>query len=351
MNRNANVAVLGAVTLISLSLASCASSTGGTSTAGGTAAADGGKCVTGPVKVGIIPKLGTDPYMVTVKKAAEAAAAKDGSTVIYTSPSDATGAAQIPFVNQLISQNVDAIMISGSDLNSTSAALAKAKAQGIKVVSWDSDIAPESRGFFINQADTKKIGDQMLTSMAKMMNNEGEFAILSSTQTAVNQNAWIASMKDKLAKDPAYAKMKLVTVAYGEEKADVNAQKAKELVQAYPNLKGIIIPAGIGLPAAAEALSQSGDLGRIKITGLAPVTLISQYIKTGDVQAIWWNVGDLGTLAFKTSELYAQCKIKPTPGSTYSVDGLGTFKVGDNGVVLLGEPTIVTPENLSKFPF
>ena len=66
--------------------------------------------------------------------------------------------------------------------------------------------------------------------------------------------------------------MKLVTVAYGEEKADVNAQKAKELVQAYPNLKGIIVPAGIGLPAAAEALSQSGDLGRVKITGLAPVT-------------------------------------------------------------------------------
>ena len=68
--------------------------------------------------------------MVTVQKAVEAAAAKDGSTVIYTSPSDATGAAQIPFVNQLISQSVDVIMISGSDLNSTSAALAKAKAGG-----------------------------------------------------------------------------------------------------------------------------------------------------------------------------------------------------------------------------
>jgi rhamnose transport system substrate-binding protein len=35
--------------------------------------------------------------MVTVKKAGEDAAAEDGSTVIYTSPSDATCAAQIPF--------------------------------------------------------------------------------------------------------------------------------------------------------------------------------------------------------------------------------------------------------------
>ena len=101
-----------------------------------------GKCVEGPIKIGLIPKLGTDPYMVTVQKAVEAAAAKDGSTVIYTSPSDATGAAQIPFVNQLISQGVDVIAISGSDLNSASAALAKAKQAGIKVISWDSDVAP-----------------------------------------------------------------------------------------------------------------------------------------------------------------------------------------------------------------
>jgi rhamnose transport system substrate-binding protein len=349
MNRKVNLTALGAAALLTLSLAACAPST---TTAGGSASGGASSgCVSGPVKVGIIPKLGTDPYMVTVRKAAEAAAAKDGSTVIYTSPSDATGAAQIPFVNQLISQNVNVIMISGSDLNSTSAALAKAKAAGIKVVSWDSDVAPESRAFFLNQADTTKIGDQMLASLANMINGQGEFAILSSTQTAVNQNAWIASIKKKLADDPKYAKMKLVTVAYGEEKADVNAQKAKELVQAYPNLKGIIVPAGIGLPAAAEALSQSGDLGKIKLAGLGPVTLVSQYIKTGNVQDVWWNVQNLGTLAFYTAQMYAQCKIEPKTGSSYEVPGLGKFTVGEKGTVLLGKPTIVTPENVKDFPF
>jgi rhamnose transport system substrate-binding protein len=229
--------------------------------------------------------------------------------------------------------------------------LAKAKQAGIKVISWDSDVAPDSRAFFLNQADTSKIGDQMLASLSDMIGGEGEFAILSSTQTAVNQNAWIASIKDKLANDAKFSKMKLVTVAYGEEKADVNAQKAKELVQAYPNLKGIIVPAGIGLPAAAEALSQSGDLGRVKISGLGPVTLVKQYIDTGNVQDVWWNVENLGTLTFATAEQYAQCKIEPKEGTSYEVDGLGKFTVGENGTVLLGEPTIVTPENVKDFPF
>src|SRR4051794_40636683 len=109
MKRRVNAVVVGAASLLTLSLAACApsSSNAGGSASGGAA---GAGCKTGPVTVGIIPKLGTDPYMVTVRKAAEAAAAKDGSKVIYTSPSDATGAAQIPFVNQLISQNVDVIM-------------------------------------------------------------------------------------------------------------------------------------------------------------------------------------------------------------------------------------------------
>jgi rhamnose transport system substrate-binding protein len=349
MKKSALTLAVGATAMLTLSLTSCASDDGGSGESGANNAA--GKCVEGPIKIGLIPKLGTDPYMVTVQKAVEAAAAKDGSTVIYTSPSDATGAAQIPFVNQLISQGVDVIAISGSDLNSASAALAKAKQAGIKVISWDSDVAPDSRAFFLNQADTSKIGDQMLASLSDMIGGEGEFAILSSTQTAVNQNAWIASIKDKLANDAKFSKMKLVTVAYGEEKADVNAQKAKELVQAYPNLKGIIVPAGIGLPAAAEALSQSGDLGRVKISGLGPVTLVKQYIDTGNVQDVWWNVENLGTLTFATAEQYAQCKIEPKEGTSYEVDGLGKFTVGENGTVLLGEPTIVTPENVKDFPF
>ncbi|KAA0099884.1 sugar ABC transporter substrate-binding protein [Mycolicibacterium sp. P1-18] len=349
MKKSALTLAVGATALLTLSLTSCASDGGGSGDGGGNSAS--GKCVEGPIKIGLIPKLGTDPYMVTVQKAVEAAAAKDGSTVIYTSPSDATGAAQIPFVNQLISQGVDVIAISGSDLNSASAALAKAKQAGIKVISWDSDVAPDSRAFFLNQADTSKIGDQMLASLSDMIGGEGDFAILSSTQTAVNQNAWIASIKDKLANDAKYSKMKLVTVAYGEEKADVNAQKAKELVQAYPNLKGIIVPAGIGLPAAAEALSQSGDLGRVKISGLGPVTLVKQYIDTGNVQDVWWNVQNLGTLTFATAEQYAQCKIEPKEGTSYDVDGLGKFTVGENGTVLLGEPTIVTPANVKDFPF
>lgn len=323
----------------------------GTSTAAGSAAPAGKNCATGPVKVGYIPKLGTDPYMTTVRDGAMDAAKEIGGSVIYTQQSEATGAAQIPFVNQLISQGVGVIAISGSDLNGAAAALKAAQAKGIKVISFDSDVATDARSLFINQADTAELGTKMLDSMAGMMGSAGEFAILSSTQTAVNQNAWIASMKTRLANDPKLAKMKLDTIAYGQEKADVNAQKAKELVSTYPNLKGIIVPAGIGLPAAAEALTQSGDLGKVKITGLAPASIISKYIKTGNVQDIWWNVTDLGYLSYYAAQALAQCKADTTAGSKLSAGRLKDFTIGKNGEIILGPSTIVTPANVTQFKF
>ncbi|GAB2469057.1 rhamnose ABC transporter substrate-binding protein [Jatrophihabitans fulvus] len=326
-------------------LTGCASSGSG---GGGQQAA----CKDGKGTVGYIPKLGTDPYMVTVRKAAEAAAKKTGGKVIYTSPSDATGAAQIPFVNQLISQRVCVIAISGSDLNSTSAALKRARAAGIKVLSWDSDVATGSRAVFINQAKTAELGQKMLDSMSTLLGAQGgDFAVLSSTPTAVNQNAWIANMKSRLAGDPKLKKLRLVKVAYGQEKADVNAQQAKSLVQAYPNLKGIIVPAGIGLPAAAQALTQVGALGKVKLTGLAPASLIKNYIKGGNVQDVWWNVSDLGTLSYYAAQALAQGKISGKAGESFTAGSLGTFKVGSDGVVILGPAKVVTPSNVDEFAF
>lgn len=347
--RSARFRVLaGAAVVGMLGLAGCA--TGG---GGGNPGADEDGCIDGAITVGIIPKLGDDPYMTTHRDGAEKAADEigDGDEVVYTSPSEATGAAQIPFVQQLISQKVDVIAISGSDLEGAKAELLKAQEAGIKVLSYDSDVAADARSLFINQAETAELGTAMLDSMSEMLGGEGQFAILSSTQTAVNQNAWIADMEQRLAEDPEFANLELVDVAYGEEKADVSANRALELVTKYPDLKGIIIPAGISLPAAATALDESGDLGRVKLTGLAPVSLIRDYIKGGDVQDIWWNVTDLGYLTMYAAKALAACETDGATGDTFDAGELGSYTVGENGVVILGPSVVATPENADDFAF
>jgi rhamnose transport system substrate-binding protein len=309
-----------------------------------------GRCATGPVTVGFLPKLDTDPYFKVAQTGAEEAQGEIGGKVVQEAPSQATAEAQIPFINNFVSQGVGVIAISGNDANAVAPALARAAKQGVRVVSYDSDVAARARSLFFNQAKSDSLAEMMLQSMGQMMGYEGEFAILSSTPTATNQNAWVAYMKSKLT-EPKYTRMKLVQVAYGQESEQVNQQQALALVQAFPSLKGIIVPAGIGLPAAARALDQAGTLGKIKLTGLAPATLIKKYIQNGSVQDIWWNVKDLGYLTYYGAQALAQCKISGKPGDTFKAGRLGDYAVGANGEVVLGPAKIVTPANVDEFKF
>ena len=309
------------------------------------------ECAKEPVTVGFLPKLDTDPYFQVAKTGADEAQKELGGTVIQQAPSAATADAQIEFINNLISQQVKVIAIAGNDANAVAPALRRAKQQGVQVIAYDSDVAAAARTLFINQADSAKLGDQMLTAMSELIGGEGEFAILSSTPTASNQNTWIESMKARLASDPKLAKMKLVQVAYGQESEQINQQQTLALAQAFPNLKGIIVPAGIGLPAAARALDQAGLVGKIKLSGLAPVSMLKKYIVSGSVQDVWWNVKDLGYLTYYAAQAVAQCKVTGKPGETFEAGRLGTFTVGESGIVLLGEPVVATPGNVDSFDF
>lgn len=309
------------------------------------------ECASGPVTVGFLPKLDTDPYFKVAQGGAEEAAKEVGGKAIRVAPSQATAAAQVELINNLVAQKVGVIAISANDANAVAPALKRAAQQGVKVVSFDSDVASDARAVFANQAKGDSLAEMMLESAHNLMGGEGEFAILSSTPTATNQNAWIDFMKKKIASEAKFSKMKLVQVAYGQESEQVNQQQALALGQAFPNLKAIIVPAGIGLPAAARALEQAGLMGKIKLTGLAPATLIAKYIKDGSAQDIWWNVTDLGYLTYQAAQAVAQCKITGKEGDKLTAGRLGDYTIGQGGELVLGPAKIVTPENLAEFKF
>ncbi|WP_398499049.1 rhamnose ABC transporter substrate-binding protein [Variovorax sp.] len=308
-------------------------------------------CLKAPGTIGFLPKMDTDPYFHVARQGALEAQKEIGGKLIQQAPSTATADAQIEFVNALVAQKVDVLVISSTDANALAPALRRARAQGVRVMTYDSDATKEARTLFINQARSDSLALQMLDSMGTLIGYSGEFAILSSTPTATNQNTWISVMKAQLANNPKFAQMKLVQVAYGEESEQINQQQALALAEAFPNLKGILVPAGIGLPAAARALEQSGGIQKIKLTGVAPATFMKKYIEAGSAQDIWWNVSDLGYLAYHAAQQLAQCKITGKKGESFAAGRLGNYTILDNGEIVLGEAEIVTPKNLQKFKF
>ncbi|MGH2716723.1 MAG: rhamnose ABC transporter substrate-binding protein [Thermoleophilaceae bacterium] len=298
-----------------------------------------------------LPKAINIPYFDAALDGAREAAGELKGEVKQVGPSEGTAAAQIPFINNATSQQVGALAIAGNDPNAVAPALKRAQENGVKVVAWDSDVSPDARAVFVNQATSEAIAKVQLESIAKQMDFTGEFAILSSFPTATNQNTWIKIMRAELEK-PEYADMELVKVAYGEEDDQKSFTETQGLLRAYPSLKGIISPMTIGPPAAARALESSGKAGKVALNGLALPNPMRQYVKNGTVKEFMlWNVPDLGYLAYYAAAAYVKGDITGKEGEKLEAGRLGEKTIGKNGEIVLGPPLVFTKENIDKYKF
>lgn len=288
-------------------------------------------------------------------KGGKEAAKELGDTVVYNGPTEPVGAKQVPFITSAIRQGFDAIVISAPDANAVAPALLRAKARGIKVISYDGDVRPDARLIFVSPPLASDIGKFQVEWLGSQIGYKGEFAILSATPTAANQNTWIKFMKEAL-KQPKYRNMKLVKIAYGNDKPVDSAKETQALLQAYPNLKGIIAPTTVGISAAAQVLDQEGACKKVALTGLGLPNEMRKYVKKGCAKKFGlWNERDFGYLAVYVAHHVLDGTVTGKIGETFSAGRLGKRQVvvcdGVKPCVVLGKPLVFTPQNIDKFNF
>jgi rhamnose transport system substrate-binding protein len=314
-------------------------------------AAAGGEMKEG-LKIAFLPKQINNPYFTISDKGGEDAVNAFKGEFKRVGPSDTAASSQVSYINTLTTQKQDAIVISANDANAVVPALQKAKAAGIKVVTYDSDTAPEGRDLFINQAAAEDLGRSQVQLLAKQIGPEGgEIAILSATPNATNQNTWIEFMKDELSK-PEYSKLKLVKTAYGNDDDQKSFEETQGLLQAYPDLKGIISPTTVGIAAAARYLQGSDAKGKVKLTGLGTPNQLRDFVKDGTIEGFeLWDPGKLGYLAAYAAGALASGTITGAEGEKFTAGDLGEREVGAKGEVLLGPPTVFDANNIDDFDF
>jgi rhamnose transport system substrate-binding protein len=345
---------------LSLFVAACGETKDDSSSSGGGSQSTGASSNAGAnpeaqIKTGLktvsIPKQLGNPYEEFEHSGVDEALKElSGSNRIQGS-TDAGASSQVPLINSIVQQKPDAIIIAGNDPNAVAPALKQAAQRGVKVVAMDSDVAPDARSVFVNQVTTKLVGENQVESIAKQIDNKGEIAILSATANATNQNAWIKVMKETL-KQPKYKDIKLVKVAYGDDDDQKSFQQTQGLLQAYPNLKGIISPTTVGVAAAARYLSTSSKKGKVKLTGLGFPNQMRKFVENGTVDEFQlWVPKDVGYLAGYAAAALASGQITGKPGEKFKAGRLGDYTIGQNSEIVLGPLTTFNKENIGKFDF
>ncbi|HCR97861.1 MULTISPECIES: rhamnose ABC transporter substrate-binding protein [Halomonas] len=301
------------------------------------------------VRIALVVKaMGIGFFEAANEGALEAAEELGNVEIIYTGPTTTTAEGQIEVISSLIAQRVDAIAVSANDQDALVPILSRAQQRGIKVISWDSGVAPEGRSVHLSPSSDDLIGRMNVQLAADALEakgvSSGQMAILSATPTSTNQNVWIEEMKKVL---PEFPQLEFVDTVYGDDLADKSYREAVALMRNHPDLDVIVAPTTVGILAAAQAVSDEGRVGEVYVTGLGLPSELAGHVESGAMHnfAIW-NPIDLGYAA--TTIAYNLVMDNATETSV-DMGRMGTAQLDENGSAAMAEPFIYDATNVQDF--
>jgi rhamnose transport system substrate-binding protein len=289
--------------------------------------------------------------------AQEAAEELGASEPEFAAPStceDATG--QIDFMTNAAQQGTQAVMLSNNAGEQIQSGVDAVTDAGGTVVGWDSPVpSGEGESLFVAQVDFDETGVVMADMAREILGEDGgQFAVLSASPDAANQNAWIDALETAL-EDPAYENLELVDTVYGNDVADESYDQALALVDANPDLELIMAPTTVGIAAAGKAMTDEGLCDQVKVSGLGLPDEMKEYTESGCApQFALWSFVDLGYLTYYATYGIATGQIEAAEGQQFEAGRMGEYTIEedptrDDGLrVVMGPFTVYDESNIDE---
>jgi rhamnose transport system substrate-binding protein len=202
---------------------------------------------------------------------------------------------------------------------------------------------------FVNQASTEGIGHALTDQLMKAMGGKGKYAIVSCGETAENLNSWIKVQKAYAAQK--YPKATLVGTVYAGEDQAKATQMATDLMNANPDLTGLVGECTSSAPGVAQAVKDADKIGKVFTVGLGTPQSMKPYLASGSSSAsILWDVKQLGYLTAWAGVQLAEGK-DFAPSNKVNADLPAVKYDSATKTLLLGDPLVITKSNVDQFNY
>lgn len=338
------------ITMAVAMLSGCGNSNSGTKETTSKEAAASDKSTTkDKPKIAFVPKVMGQAWWDHVQNNVEAWAKDNGIEVIYKGPTEVDAAAQVQIMTDLINQGIDILCFSPNDPDACEAICKEAMDKGIIVISTEAS-GMKNVTYDVEAFDEAGLGGFLMDQLASQMNEKGKYITMVGSMTMESQNNWADAAVERQKK--AYPDMELVPDARVADDSD--AEKAyeltKQLIQKYPDLKGILGTGSFDAPGAARAIKELGLTGKVFAISVAMPLEVKDYLLDGTLGSVaLWDAGI-------TAKVMLNLGVKLSKGeqiaSGADLGETGYDKVDIQGKVVVGQGQIaITTKNVDDFGF
>jgi len=218
---------------------------------------------------------------------------KFGIDATMTGPAHVDPAQQVSMVEDLIAKKVQVIGLIPLDVKVLAPVLQRAQAAGIMVITQEGP-NQENRTWDVELIDSTAFGEAQMQALAGFMGEKGEYVLMVGTLTTPLHNKWADAA---IAYQQAhYPNMKLATSRFpGADEVDSAEQVMRNVLQAYPNVRGLIGFGSNGAIGAGNVVRQRHLQRKIAIIGTAIPSQVKPLLMDGSVRECFvWNPKDAG---------------------------------------------------------
>ncbi len=240
-------------------------------------------------KVALVMKSLANEFFGTMAEGAkkhQAANAAQYDLIVNGIKNETDLAEQVSLVEQMIAQQVNAIVIAPADSKALTTVLKRARDAKVLVVNIDNQLDADvlkQAGLSIpfvgpdNRAGAKKVGD----ALAKQLKSGDEVAIIEGIPTAFNGQQRRAGFEDAM----KTAGMNIVSIQSGNWEMEKANGVAAAILNEHPNLKALLCANDNMALGAVAAVQAAGKTGKVFVVGFDNISAIKPMIADGRVVA------------------------------------------------------------------
>jgi len=300
-----------------------------------------------PYEIAVVVKIGGVPWFKVLETGVGQAAQDFVQNAYVISPTNVDPAQQVAIVEELVNKGVDALAVVPNDAASLEPVFKKAKERGIVVLTQE---APDQAGndYDFELVDNVQFARENWDTLVKCMGSDsGEYAVLIGALDVPLQKLWVDEGLRYAREKHPNLRLVIDPIPYAENQ-ELARQKVSELIQAYPNLKGIVGFGSLGPPGAAQAVRDKGLHERICVVGTVIPSHAAPFIKDGSLdQGLFWNPRDAG---YGLVWLAKQILDGREPENGMEIPDLGPITV-DGKIIRANAIIHINKDNVDSFGF